>query len=177
MIGSNHSNGSGVLFLKALGVAGLLFSWLPALRPQMEVYWGRGANRPLMSQRTRVAFAIAATGWCLGIFGVDYRLALSLFTFGWVAAVAFGRQDEDKHGARTGAPLRKPPNPGDLWMGLCAMDAVLIWITSYALIRDHFRPPVTDEQRSVHRIGMVLLIALMFGAIGLYWTRRGRASP
>jgi hypothetical protein len=176
MIGSTHSNGGGILFLKALGIVGLLFSWLAAFRPKMKVYWGRGANRPLMSQRSRVAFAILATGWCLGVFGADYRLAVGLFVLGWVVAVASGRQDEDKHVARTGAPLRRPAKPEDVWIALCAMDAAFLSIASYAMIRDHYHPPVTDEQKSVHVMGMVLLAALALGAIVLYCTRPPKAS-
>jgi len=176
MIGSNHSNGDGALFLKLLGIGGLLFSWLLVFRPEMKVYWGRGANRPLVSAQGRLAFALAATGWCLGVFGANQWLAVGLFMSGFVAAVASAKQDEDNHVARTGAHLRKPAKPEDLWKGLCATDAVFLSITSYAAIRDHFHPPVSQEQKSIHVIGVVLLIVSSLGAIGLHCIRPHNTS-
>jgi hypothetical protein len=176
MIGSSHSNGSSVLFLKLLGVVGMFFSWMTVFRPRMKVYWGRGANRLLMSQTSRLAFAIAVTGWCLGVFGFDYRLAVGVFLLGWATAVGSARQDEARHVATTGVPLRNPAKPEDTWLALCVMDGIFLWIVSYATIRDHFHPPVTDEQKSVHVLGMVLQIAFTIGAVVLYWTRPRKTS-
>jgi hypothetical protein len=176
MIGSTHSNGGGILFLKALGIVGLLFSWLAAFRPKMKVYWGRGANRPLMSRRSRVAFAIAATGWCLGVFGANQRLALLLFATGFALAVISGKQDEKDHVARTGTLVRKPPEPKDFWLALCLMDSVLLPILLFALVRDYFHPPVTDEQKSVHGMAIIMFVLLLVAAVALYLNRPEKIS-
>jgi len=172
MIGSSHSNGSAVLFLRVLGIAGLLFSWLTVFRPQMKVYWGRrGVNRALMSRNSRLAFAIAVTGWCLGVFGANQKLALLLFTIGFALAVISGREDEKEHVARTGALVRKPPAPKDYWLAFCFMDSVLLPILLFALVRDHFHPPVTDEQKSVHGMAIIMFALLSVAGVALYLNR------
>lgn len=172
MIGTSHNNASAILFLRVLGIAGLLFSWLTVFRPQMKVYWGRrGANRPLMSQRSRVAFAIAVTGWCLGVFGANQRLALLLFATGFALAVISGKEDEKEHVARTGIPVRKPPASKDYWLSFCLMDSVLLLILLFALVQDHFHPPVTDEQKSVHGLAIILFVLLSVTAVALYLNR------
>jgi len=177
MIGSSHSNGSAILLLRLLGIAGLLFSWLTVFRPQMKVYWGRrGANRPLMSQRSRVAFATAVTGWCLGVFGANQRLALGLFAVGFAFAAIYSREDEKEHVARTGIDVRKPATPQDFWLAFCLMDAVLLPILIFAVLRDHFHPPVTDEQKSVHTMCVMLFLVLSLVAVALYWNRPEKTS-
>jgi len=172
MIGTSHNNASAILFLRVLGIAGLLFSWLTVFRPQMKVYWGRrGANRALMSRNSRLAFAIAVTGWCLGVFGADQRLALGLFAAGFAFAAIYSREDEKEHVARTGIPVRKPPASKDYWLAFCLMDSVLLSILLFSLVRDHFHPPVTDEQKSVHGLAIILFVLLSVTAVALYLNR------
>jgi uncharacterized membrane protein len=169
-----------VVFLRVLGITMLVFSWVPVFNPEIEVYWGKGrsANRALMSRKSKLAFAIAMTGWCLGVFGVNQNWAVGLFMLGFVFGVAFAGKDEDEHVARTGVPIRKAATSGEIWMGLFAVDAVLLIITLYAAIRDHFRPPVTEEQRIVHAMGSRLLALFSVGAVVLYLTRPGNTpSP
>jgi len=54
------------------------------------------------------------------------------------------------------------------------VDAVLLIMTLYAAIRDHFRPAVTEEERIVHAMGIGLLALFSLGAVVLYWTRPGK---
>lgn len=177
MIGSSHSSGSGVLFLKALGIAGLVFSWLPVFRPQMKVVWGRrGANRPPMSRKSRLAFAIAGTGWCLGVFGANQTLSLSLFLTGLAVAMISSKEDEKEHVARTGVPVRKPPAPQDYWLAFCMMDGLILSILTFALVRDHFHPPVTEEHKSLHGIAVIFFVLCLLGAVALYLNRPDKSS-
>ncbi len=166
-----HPTPSPVIFLRVLGILFVSFSWLIVLRPQMKVYWGRGANRPLMSQKSRLSFAVAMTGWCLGVFGANQKLALALFMIGFVVAVINAKEDEKEHTARTGVPARRTPQPQDYWLAFCLMDGVMLSIVTFALVRDHFIPPVNDEAKSVHAIGIVLFLLLSLGALILYLKR------
>lgn len=127
-----------------------------------------------MSRKSKLAFAIAMTGWCLGVFGVNQNLAVGLFMLGFVFGVAFAGKDEDEHVARTGVPIRKAATSEEIWMGIFAVDAVLLILTLYAVIRDHFRPPATGEERIVHAMGIGLLAFLSLGAVVLYLTRPGK---
>lgn len=169
-----HPNPSPIIFLRVLGILFVSFSWLTVLRPQMKVYWGRGANRPLMSRKSRLAFAIAVTGWCLGVFGADQRLAVGLFLVGFVVAVIHAKEDEKEHFARTGVPATRTPRAEDYWLAYCLMDGVLLSILAFALVRDHFYPPVTDEGKSVHAMGLIFFVLLALGALVLYWNRPDR---
>jgi hypothetical protein len=170
------SNQPTIVFLRVLGIAMLVFSWVPVFNPEIKVYWGKGrsANRALMSRKSKLAFAIAMTGWCLGVFGVNQNLAVGLFMLGFVFGVAFAGKDEAEHVARTGVPIRRAATSEEIWMGLFAVDTVLLMITLYAAIRDHFRPPVTEEQRIVHAMGSGLLALFSLGAVVLYLTRPGK---
>lgn len=170
------SNQPIVVFLRVLGVAMLVFSWVPVFNPEIKVYWGKGssANRALMSWKSKLAFAIAMTGWCLGVFGVKQNLAVGLFMFGFVFGVAFAGKDKDEYIARTGVPIRRAATSEEIWMGLFAVDTVLLILSLYAVIRDHFRPPVTEEERIVHAMGIGLLAFFSLGAVVLSLTRPGK---
>ena len=106
-----HSIPANLIFLRLLGIPFLLFSWLTVLRPQLKVYWGRGANRPLISRKGRLAFAIAMTGWCLGVFGADQTLALGLFATGFAAAFIYAREDAQRHLTRNVVTAIENPTP------------------------------------------------------------------
>jgi len=176
MLGFSHTNSSGVLFLRILGIAVLPFSWLTVFRPQMKVYWGRGTNRPLMSRKSRLAFAIAWTGWCLGVFGANQTLAVGLFLTGFVVAVISGKEDEKEHIARTDVPIRKAPTRQDYWLAFCFMDAILLSILAFSLVRDHFRPPVTEEHKNIHAMAVIFFVLLLVAAFALFLNRPEKSS-
>jgi len=143
----------------------------------MKVYWGRrGANRALMSQQSKVASAIAVTGWCLGVFGANQKLAVGLFLLGFVVAVIHSREDEKEHAARTGLPTRKRSTPQDYWLAFCLMDGVILSILTFALVRDHLYPPITDEAKSIHVMGIVLFVLLLVATVALYLNRPNKTS-
>jgi len=156
----------------------LVFSWITVFNPNVKVYWGRGRspNRVLLSRRSKLGFAVAVSGWCLGVFQGNQLLAIGLFLVGLALAVISGRQDEQEHVARTGVPLRRPATSEQTWMALCAMDVVFLTIAVYAFVRDYFHPPVTDEEKSVHVAGIVLLVFLSVAALALYLTRPSHAG-
>jgi hypothetical protein len=51
------------------------------------------------------------------------------------------------------------------------MDSVLLPILSLALVRDHFHPPVTDEQKSVHGMAIIMFVLLSVAGVALYLNR------
>ncbi len=170
---SNHDT---VIFLRVLGIFMLVFSWLTVLRPEMKVYWGKGrsTSRAPLSQKSKLAFAIAISGWCLGVFSGNQTLAVSLFLIGFVTACISGSDDQKEHARQTGTTARKPPTPQEMWLALCIMDGALFAITLYAMVRDHFHPPLTNEQKSVHAMGLVLFSLLSVGGVRLYLKRPGK---
>lgn len=99
---------NGIVFLRVIGVLGTLAAWIAVSRPAMKVYWGRGSNRPPMSLPSRLAVAISISGWCLGVFGCDSRVAISLFAIGFAGAAVFGQMDKERHTAKTSTTISKP---------------------------------------------------------------------
>jgi hypothetical protein len=54
---------------------------------------------------------------------------------------------------------------------LCVADAFFLVLSWYAVVRDYFSPPYTEEQRIVHFMGVGYAVASALGAFVLYWKR------
>jgi uncharacterized membrane protein len=169
--------GNGTLiFLRILGLVMLVFSWIPVFNPEVRVFWK--GSRVALSRRSNLITAVAMTAWCLGVFGVKPQLCAALCVM--AIATAMWRSGEDRrqheedrlqHEKEAGRQVGGPPNPEQMWMALFGVNAILLSLSLYAVIRDHFVPPVTEEQRMVHSMAWVLVGVLSVGATVLYVKR------
>lgn len=167
------SNGS-VVFLRVLGTGMLVLSWLPIINPKIKVVW-KGSRVP-MSRRSNLVFAVCMTAWFLAVFGVSPQLCAVVFVIGLAGAMWSADQDRDQYVIQTGRPVGKTPTSDDMWMALCGLDAVLLGFSLFAVFRDRFWPPTTDEQRVIHKMAWVLVAVLSTAALVLYAKRPGRHS-
>ncbi len=125
-----------------------------------------------MSMPSRVVFAIAATSWCLITFHV-YPIFFAI-TFALCVCVGLLQSGRDRAGydaARGVTPQRLTFTARQRWLAFCIYDAVFLVPLLYAVVRDYFRPPRTDEQRMIHVMALGLFALCLLGAVALYFTR------
>ena len=166
-----HQNPNALIFLRVLGVTMALATWATVIFPRIPVSW-KGGNRAPLSMRSRVVGAIAATSWCLTVFGVYPRVAASIFACCVVFGLFEADRDRAAYDAVRGVSVARPAvTPRQLWIALCTADAFLLVLCLYAAIRDWRFPPATEEQHIVHVMGLVLLGISLAGAFYLPFKR------
>lgn len=164
-----------MLFLRILGIVMLVLSWIPVFNPEVKVFYKR--SRVPLSRRSIYVSALAATAWCLGVFGVSSWICAGLFAGSVLAGMLLAKQDRAQYEKQTGRFPSVPNDPQQVWGAFFAIDTVFLSVFLSCLIRDHFWPPVTEEQKSVHFMTWGFFALTSMAAVLLYWKRPGKNAP
>jgi len=165
-----------IAFLRILGLFFVVASWLPVLRPEVKVFWGKRGRVPV-SRRSNLVIASAMTAWCLGVFGVWAALCGAIFTISIISTMWFARQDQDHYYEQTAEPRPKPATPEQTWLGLCIFDGIFLSISVFGLIRNSFWPKAGREAASIRVLSWIMVSLFSTFAALLYWKRpRGSAA-
>lgn len=147
-----------------------------------RVRW-KGGNRAPLSTRSKVVFAIAMTAWCLAVFGVYPMYGAAVFAVSILVLFPLAAQDRRAYDRLSGiGPIKPLPITGrDQWLVFCFFDALGLTASGFAIVRDFFFPPVSDEQHIVHVMGLGMFAISLIGAVALLVSRppsagEGKAS-
>jgi len=159
------------LGLKFLGIAMAALSWACLAFPDIRITW-KGGNRAPLSRSSKLTMAVGWTAWCCAVFRFH-----PLFFAGVFAAsvlLGFAQTTRDRVAFDTSRGIRKISRVLTLssyWPALCMIDAFILTVSLYAVLRDAFYPPQTQEQRIVHIMGICYLVVSSLGAVFLYIKR------
>jgi hypothetical protein len=160
------------ILLGILGAIMSLLAWASVAFPQIPITW-KGGNRASLSMSSRIAMAIGTTSWFLIALGFHPGFFAALF----VISVLFGffnsQRDRTTYDSARGVVATSKPKLtfSQMWLALCLADAFFLSFSSYAVIRDWFSPPHTDEQRILRIMAIGYFLVSAAGAIFLYVKR------
>ena len=161
--------------VRVFAVALTLRSWYPVVFPNVRWSWGRKSRWTPMSMKGRIATALTVTFGCGVAFGIYPVLLTGICILGVAVLQILKRREMQAHDRAklTSQVLR---TKGDGWLLMCILDAALLIGSSFAVFRDHFFPPSTEEQRVVHFIGVGFAALAAVLAIFLYLKRPPRQA-
>ena len=151
-------------------------AWATVVWPKMIVVW-KGGNRAPVSMRSKLVGAVALTGLCCAAFRIYPMVGGVAFAAGVNYLMFQSTRDRAAYDRIRGVgPVRPVPiTAGQRWLGLCVVDVVVLLFSLIAFLRDLYFPPMTEEQRIVHMMGLGFLAISAAGAIALVMTRPRKA--
>ena len=162
------------LGLRILGIGMGIWAWSCVLFSNIQVGW-KGGNRAPMSRRSKFIMAIGWTAWCCAVFRFYPLFFAAVFAASILLLFPLAKQDRAACDASRG--IKRIPRrltPSQYWPALCVLDAFVVAISLYAVVRDLLYPPNTGEQHIVQIMGICYLVASSVGAVYLYVKRPGR---
>jgi uncharacterized membrane protein len=151
-------------------------AWSTVVWPKMTVVW-KGGNRAPVSTRSKLVGAVALTGLCCAAFRIYPMVGALAFAAGVSYLMFQSTRDRAAYDRIRGVgPVRPIPiTAQQRWLVFCVIDAVVLLISLIAFLRDLYFPPMTEEQRIIHMMGLGLLTVSAAGAIALLMTRPKKA--
>jgi hypothetical protein len=162
------------LGLRILGIGMAISAWACVAFPGIRVGW-KGGNRAPLSRRSKFIMAVGWTAWCCAVFGLYPVFFAALFAACVLFLFPQATRDRDEFDASRG--IRKLPRvhtAAQYWPALCVLDAFVLSMSLYAVLRDTFYPPQNEEQHIVHIMGICYLVASGVCAAYLYFKRPKR---
>lgn len=169
----HDNNYYGLWFLRALGIFMAAMSWYPVIY-RRTVRWK--GSRARLSTRSKVVFATGTTAWCLGVFGVYPIYCAMVFATCVLLLFPLATQDRRAYGNLPFAPGVRPERLSrrEQWRFFRFVDVLALLASGFAMVRDLYSPPATDEQHLVHVMGLAFFALSVIGALALFltWPRK-----
>jgi hypothetical protein len=164
-----------MIFLRILGIATLILWGIPALNPAVRVFYRR--SHVPVSPMLKVLNAVGSSAFCLAAFGVRPLICAGAAAACVAAGMWVKNRDFRQYEKQTGYLVYRPTDQRPMWVSALALDVAFLSLFVVALIRDHFLPPVTRDQRILHSMawGWVALLSIAGGL--LLWDRPRKGTP
>jgi hypothetical protein len=160
-----------MIFLRIFGLVFLAYSWFAILDPKSRTVYKR--SRVPVSRRSKIVSAVGATAFCLALFGIQSLLCAGLAYACVAVRLLFWKLDSRDYEKQTGRWPDIPTDPQQTRVMAQALDLVFLSLFLCALIRDHFSPPVTADQKILHCLALgVVIVTSIFAAV-LFLNRPG----
>jgi Ca2+/Na+ antiporter len=173
-------NNYGIIFLRVFFIVMLVRVWILVFNPRVKVFHGsrRGGSRVPKSLKSKLASALCITACCLALFRIRPLFCAAAATLCVAAELLVTKwQDVREYERQTLRLEYKPTNNEQEQDAVLVLDAVFLVLFLFFVIRNHFRSPVTEEQRILHYMGWGCLAFTSIVALVLLWGRTRRGTP
>jgi hypothetical protein len=164
-----------MIFQRVLGIVALILWGIPVFNPAVRVSYRR--SHVPVSRMRKVLNALGATAFCLACFGVRPLLCAGAAAACVAASMWVKKQDFREYESQTGRWVFIPTDQRPMWVAALALDAAFLSLFVVALIRDHFCPPVNNDQRILHYMSWGWVAFLSFAGALLLWDRPRKDAP
>lgn len=164
-----------MIFLRIIGIAMLIWWWIPVFNPAVRVFYRR--SHVPVSRTRRVLDAVGMTAFCLAVFGVRPLFCAGVAAACVAAAMWAKKQDFRQYEKQTGRWVFTLTDQRSTWVTALVLDAAFLSMFLVALIRDYFSSAVNQDQRILHYMSLGCVAFFSIAGALLLWDRPRQDAP